>query len=306
MVKIEEFSGCKKYTIQTPCLSVSVMELGAAVTSLCYAGREMVIGHRSTESYRRGTGYVGAVVGRYANRIARGHVCIDGQEYRLTCNEGRNHLHGGKNAFDQQLWQGEVLDETSVRFTLHSPHGDNGYPGSVTARVTYSITGSTLRLVFQGESDAQTLFAPTSHMYFTLGSEESCLETQLQISAESYLPVDDELLPLGAPEPSEGSFDFHRLRPIAQDYDHAFLLTGSPACRALAGDVLLEIRTDFPALQLYTGSGLAAPFTPHQAFALEPEYCPDSPHHPEWGLPLLCPGEVFEKYAEYVFHTVAP
>lgn len=297
-----DFFGYDCYTITDGALSVSILTLGATVVSLRYRGKELALHYDDAAGYLGGTSYAGAIVGRVANRIADSRAALNGREYSLTPNEGKNQLHGGPNAFDRKIWTAEELGENAVRFSCTSPDGENGYPGNLTAAVTYRIEGERLRIDFEGACDADTFFAPTTHLYFTL--TENALDTVLQISADSYLPVDASLLPVGAPAPVDEVFDFRAPRKIGQDYDHCFVLSQQTACVAEGDGVRMTLRTDFPGLQLYTGQALAAPLKPYQGFAIEPEFFPDAPHHPDYPSVVLKGGEVFRKFVEYTFETV--
>lgn len=301
MVQHEMFDGYERYVIASERLRVSVMALGATVTSLRFEGRELTLGYDSAAGYLRGISYIGAIVGRYANRIGGARFSIDGRKYRLTANEKGNQLHGGPEAFDRKVWNAEARGENAVRFTLDSPDGENGYPGALSAAVTYSVDGARLRIDFEGESGADTVFGPTTHMYFNLGGGEDILNTVLRINASGWVEADGELIPTGRVLPAEGDFDFRAPREIGRDFDHCFLLDGPDACAAEAGGVRLELRTDYPALQLYTGSALAAPHRKNQGFAIEPEFVPDSPNRPEFPSSVLRRGERFHRFAEYTF-----
>ena len=173
MVSKQEFSANEKYVICSGNLRVEIADLGATVTGIAFRGRPVLLGYETPEEYLTGSAYLGALVGRYANRIAGAAFHLNGKRYALLKNEGENQLHGGPNAFDKRRWQAEILEENSVRFTLFSPDGDNGFPGNLTASVTYTVSGGTLRLDFEGDSDADTVFAPTSHMYFNLDGAEN-------------------------------------------------------------------------------------------------------------------------------------
>ena len=301
MIKTEDFYGYKEYIIDSGLLRVRVTELGATVTGIELAGRQLLLRYDRPEGYLEGGAYIGALVGRYANRIGGAAFTLNGRRYALAKNEGENQLHGGPNAFDKRRWKGEILDENRVRFSIFSPDGDNGFPGNLTAAVTYSVLGGTLRLDFEGESDADTLFAPTTHMYFNLDGAESVLGTWLQMNCSGWLEVDEELIPTGRICPAAGEFDFSSTRPLERDYDHCFILSDRNACTAAAGGVQMSVETDYPALQLYTGGGLGAPFGKNRGFAVEPEFYPDSPNHPEFPSPVLKAGEHFHKYVEYCF-----
>ena len=301
MVQQTDFFGYEKYTIASAELQVSVITLGATVTSIQFAGRETVLAHQTAQHYFEAEGYVGAIIGRYANRIREATAEIDGKPCHLTPNEGRHHLHGGPDAFDRRRWDAEVLSESAVKFTLFSPHGDNGYPGNLTAAVTYTVTGSSLRIDFEGDCDAPTLYAPTTHIYFNLGSTASILETQLRINADAVVETDGELLPTGRLLPCEGVYDFRRLRPIRQSYDHCFLLNSPQACVAAYGDIGMALETDYPGLQLYTGECLNMDLKSGSGFAVEPAFPPDSPNCATFPSPLLMPGQHYRKYIHYRF-----
>ena len=183
MIQLSDFYGYSMYTISSDTLSVSVMSLGATVTKLAYLGRNVVVSLKTPDDYLQDTSYLGAIVGRYANRIAGGRFPLNGKTVQVEQNEGRNHLHGGSVGFHKRIWAAERLGEQAVRFTLHTPDGDAGYPGALTMHVTYRVEGSRLFLDFEGVSTKDTILAPTTHMYFNLGGTESILGTTLQINA---------------------------------------------------------------------------------------------------------------------------
>lgn len=303
MIKKVDFFGNDKYIIDTGALHLEAVTLGAAVTSLRFRGRETVLRYDSAQGYMDGGAYLCAAIGRYANRIGGAAFVLNGKKYTLAANEGKNQLHGGPRSFDKRRWRAETGDD-SVRFTLFSPDGDNGFPGDLTAAVTYSLRGDALRIDFEGESGADTVFAPTSHLYFNLDGSDSVLDAQLRINASRYLEVDRGLIPTGAILPAEGRFDFRHMRRVAEDYDHCFILDGEDACCVRAGGTELLVRTDFPALQVYTSSALGAPFGEHRGLALEPEFYSDSPNHPEFPSTTLKKGEKFHRRAEYRFSEV--
>lgn len=304
MVECGSFGSYRAFRIVSGELELRVCELGASLLSMKFAGQECVIGYDTPEGYEQGKNFIGMIAGRYANRIARGEVKIDGTSYQLDRNDGNNHLHGGYPGFHRCHWAGEVVGESAVRFTLHSPAGEAGYPGNVTATVTYRIENGAVRLDLTGETDAPTVFAPTTHSYFNLSGKENALDAALCIHAERRLPVDGELIPTGELAAVEGRYDFRTLRPIRGWYDDAFLLDGTHACTVQDNGMEMQIHTDYPALQLYTGEGLTPPHHPGEGFALEPELCPDSPHHPDWAQPLLRPGKQWHKYIEYHFRKI--
>lgn len=297
MIEKEAFGAYEAFRLSRGRLSVTVITLGAAIRSMEFAGRPAALGYERAEDYEQGRDYLGAVVGRYANRIAGARFCLDGRQYRLEPNEGPNQLHGGPESFDKRIWQAELLDEYAVRLSLFSPDGDRGYPGALRAAVTYRLEEDALRLELEGKSGADTVYGPTSHLYLRLGPDVR--RTKLRIRAGRYLPVDKALLPRGEAA-AEGSFDFRTLREIRDDYDHCFLLDGEHACTAVGGGLRVELYTDYPALQLYTGQGLRPPCRPYEGFAVEPEFPPDSPNR----APELCrlkAGEGFHRYMKLCF-----
>lgn len=300
MIEITSFDGVKLFRLVSDELSVSVMEYGATVTDVCWRGKHVGLGYRTVEEYKREPCFVGAAIGRFANRIGGGAFTLGDRRYELSRNEGGNTLHGGADSWDRRLWRGEIVG-SSVRMTLVSPDGDNGFPGNLTATVTYTVTGGELRIDFAGHSDADTVYAPTTHMYFNLNEGGSVFGTEMQIGACGVLEVDEALIPTGRVLPAEGDFDFSVPRPVTRDYDHCFVLDSEQACTATAGGVKLTLTTDFPAMQFYTGAYLTEPFGPNGGFAVEPEFYPDAPNHPDFPSVLLRAGEDFRKYAVFAF-----
>ena len=303
MTEKSSFGEYKQYVLRTDTLELSAMELGATVTSLKYRGREQVLRYDAAEDYLNKVPYICSAIGRYANRIGKSSFTLGGIEYILPANEGRNQLHGGPESFDRRVWRAELVGDSAVRFELDSPDGDNGFPGHLKAAVTYSLCGNSFRIDFEGLSDADTLYSPTSHMYFVLDSSQSCLNTELMINADRYVEVDRELIPTGRLLPADGAFDFRTSRPIGQDYDHCFVLSSTHACTMKSGGQSIELHTDFPAVQIYTASAMTAPFTKNCALAVEPEFFPDGPHQPAFPSTVLKKGEKFHKYAEFRFAT---
>ena len=302
MVTKSEFGGVALYTVEAGELAVSVMTLGATVVSLRYRGRECLPRYDSPEAYPAGGAYLGAMIGRYGNRIGGARFSLNGKEYRLPANEGENQLHGGPDAFNSRVWEAEALDD-AVRFTLFSPDGDNGFPGNLRAAVTYRVAGNVLRLDFEAESDADTVYAPTSHMYFDLSGREDCREAELRINASRYLEVDGGLIPTEVTGVEGTRFDFRTMRRIGESYDHCFVLDGETACVLRDGGVQMTLTTDLPALQVYTAAFFPKPFKPFGAVALEPEADPDSPNRPDFPSTVLRAGERFRRWAEYRFET---
>ena len=185
-------------------LEAEVMTLGAAVLSLRVPDREgrpvdVVLGWNCPAAYEENGGYLGMLVGRYANRIAGSRCVIDGQEFRLTANEGTKQLHGGPKGFGFQLFQPEIVDESTVRFHHTAPDGENGFPGTLRLTATYTLTEEGLRLHYQAETDKPTLCNLTNHSYFNLNGGGSVLNHRLWVDAEHYTPVDADSIPTAYP-----------------------------------------------------------------------------------------------------------
>ena len=231
MITESKMVGCRCFTIENGNLSLTVSEFGATALSLKRDGREMLLGFQSIRGYEQSGAYIGAIVGRWANRIGGAAFELNGRRFELCANEGKNCLHGGNDGkpWNKRLWKGQAESEVRVSFTLLSPDGDNGFPGSLTARVDYTLLPDRVRIDLSGVSDADTYYAPTSHIYFSLG-EENILDAMMQINSSGHLEVDGELIPTGRILPAEGDFDFSSLRRIAGNYDDCFVIDGAPAC----------------------------------------------------------------------------
>ena len=298
MFEKSDFYGYEQYTLSSDTLELSVISLGGAITALRYKGEDTVLHFADAAGYEQNRCYLNALVGRYANRIRGGRVTICGREYQLEQNEGRNQLHGGSQGFHQKIWTLEESRDTSFTLSCFSPDGECGYPGNLRASVSYCLENDSLTLRFRAVCDQDTIFAPTIHSYFAL--TENCLDARLRMNAVAYLPTDDENLPLEA-QSADGEYDFRTLRAIRRDYDHCFLPEGQAEALLVGDRVAIAYRTDFPAMQLYTGAFLEPDFPKNAGFALECEFCPDSPNRSEFISPVLRAGEEFDRFVEYRF-----
>ena len=297
------------------------------------ASREVLLGCASAEQYRQQKSYLGAMVGRYANRIANAHLPYPGGDRKLVASQGVNLLHGGLEGFDKRRWQVQELSSQHVCFTLHSPDGDQGFPGALEVSVSYHLSDDNgVRIEMQASSDALTPVNLTNHAYFNLDAEPGDVRQHvLQVNADFMLPTDQAGIPEDALRRVEAtSFDFRQAKPLHRDflsdsqqqlakgYDHSFLLTslrelaGRPAATLSSADrrLTLELATSLPSMQLYTGNYLAGTpardggeYADYAGVALEPQFLPDSPHHPEWPQPScwLEPGQKFHHWIQYQF-----
>jgi len=325
-------------------MSVAISEYGATLTSVRVPDRrgevgEVTLGHDHVDGYVHHNAYLGSTVGRYANRLRAGRFSIDGQDFQVTQNNNGQHLHGGVHAMHTQVWSAEVLSvsgATAVRFTHVSPAGDEGYPGTLTVAVTYTLPhdANELRIDFAGTTDAPTLCNLTNHAFFNLASKGDILDHTLTIPAERFISTDASLIATGERATVDGTpFDFRHARRIGQDinsehrqlrlaggYDHCFDL-GSPTGLRLAARVTeassgrsLEVLTDAPGIQFYAGNFLDGSitgraerkFSYRHGFCLEPGLFPDSPNQASFhraGYPsgVLRPGEHYRQRMIYRF-----
>jgi aldose 1-epimerase len=331
------------YTVAAEGIEIRAMTYGAIITSLKVpdrAGRfeDVVLGHSALDPYLRNTPYLGAVVGRYANRIAHGRFLLGGIEYRLAANDGPHHLHGGVNGFDRQRWNATEVtsaDGAGVTFTRTSPAGEEHYPGALECSVTYLVTSArTVEFRYAAVSDAPTIVNLTQHTYFNLAGEgsTSVLDHELTLHANYYTPVDRTLIPTGQIASVEGSpFDFRQPRPlrqalaaphpqleIAAGFDHNFILQRSghdlvPAAtlRDPHSGRFLEISTTEPGLQFYAGQLLDGTiqgaygrwFGRHAGLCLETQHFPDTPHHPHFPTVILRAGDRYTSSTRWHFAT---
>lgn len=317
--------GVEQITLSDGPLSCQILTYGGALRGLTVPDREgqfvdVVLGLDTLEDYLAQDKYLGALIGRYANRIGGSRFSLEGIEYPLRANDGSNHLHGGPEGFDKQLWQIKSLTGSSLCLTLTSPDGQEGYPGELTAEVTYTLQDRSLELLYTASSTRTTLCNLTNHAYFNLSGHRSgpISGQHFQLLASRYTPVDSSLIPTGALAPVEGTgMDLRALQPLGErTYDHNWAVSdwdGSlrPAARAWSPDtgISLEVLTTLPGVQFYTGNFLdgcprgkeGAPYAKGWAFCLETQYFPDSPNHPAFPSAALAPGAVYESRTVYRF-----
>lgn len=315
---------------------VRLAEYGAIIASIDVAdsaGRvaDITLGFDSLPEYEHGNDpYFGAVIGRYANRIAKGRFVLDAVEYELAVNDGPNSLHGGARGFDKVLWTGAAAASgAGVRFTYVSQDGEEGYPGTLSCSVVYALNEKNeLSVEYTAETDKATPVNLTNHTYFNLGGHDAgeILGHELQIDADRYTPVGADLIPTGDVVDLTGSaLDFRNLQPtgarideVPGGYDHNYALrepagTMRPAAsvRDPASGRTLQVRTTAPGVQLYTGNFLDGSVTGkggvrydrHNGFCLETQHFPDSPNQPAFPSSILRPGETYRHETVMVFGT---
>lgn len=303
-------------------LELSVLTYGCIIASLGAPDRDgraanVVLGFERLEPYITSP-YFGAIVGRYANRIAHARFTIDGRAHHLSPNEPPNHLHGGFAGFDKRVWEAELSrNGRAVIFRRRSPDGEEGYPGTLDVQVTYSIANCELRTEYDAVADAPTHVNLTQHSYFNLRGSGDVLEHCLAVNASTYLPVDERLIPTGEFAPVANTpFDFqepvaigarlhtpHEQLARGRGYDHNFTLNRADTMLTLAARVTepstgrtLELRTSEPGLQFYSGQVVN-----YRGFCLEPQHYPDSPNRPQFPPTLVRPGERYHSETVYAF-----
>ncbi|MGW4525527.1 aldose epimerase family protein [Amycolatopsis sp. NPDC004378] len=305
-----------RYTLSRPGgLTVRVLDYGGVVQSLEAPDRtgraaNVVLGYPGLDGYVAGNQpgaarvFLGALIGRFANRIAGGAFVLDGVLHRVPANDGKNCLHGGPAGFDTRVWSAAPVPG-GLRLTLVSPDGDQGFPGRLTTEVTYRLDHR-LHITYRATTDAPTVVNLTNHTYWNLAGTGDVSAHWLSIAADRYCPTGPDLIPDGDPVPVEGTpFDFRRGARIGEyGYDHNWVLDdGAPyAARAWepTSGRLLTMRTTEPGLQFYAGGSL-----PHRGagFALEAQHFPDSPNRPDFPTTVLRPGEVYHQETEFELTT---
>jgi aldose 1-epimerase len=319
-------------------MRVAILSFGGIVQSIEVPDRHgqlanVALGFADLDNYVTRNPYFGALIGRFGNRLARARFALDGTEYTLDANPGPSSLHGGLDGFDKRVWQVRGADARRLVLALGSPDGDQGYPGSLSVEVTYSLDDDgALRLDYRATTDRPTVLNLTNHSYFNLAGEGSgsVEDHVVTIHAEAYTPIDATLIPTGAIEPvADTPLDFRRPTPIgerlrtgfeqlvlAQGYDFNFVIDGQPGVLRPAARVehptsgrVLEVLSTEPGLQFYTGNfldgSLVGPtgrvYRQGDAFTLETQHFPDSPNQPTFPSTVLRPGQTFASTTVYRF-----
>ncbi len=322
-------------------VEVDVISYGGIITRLVVPDAQgtpgdIVLGLDSLGEYVASSPYFGAIIGRYGNRIANGRFSLDGTEYQLDINDGENHLHGGSRGFDKLNWKMTPFTTTSsagVTLTLTSPDGDQGYPGTLKATVTYELTDDNrLDLRFGATTDQPTIVNMTHHSYFNLAGSGTILEHELTIPADRFTPVREGLIPTGELRDVAGTpFDFREPQAIGAEidadneqlrlglgYDHNWvikdkaddeLVLAARLTEASSGRAL-EVWSVEPGVQFYSGNfldgtlqGKGITYEYRSGLCIEPQHFPDSPNHPEFPATTLRPGETYETRIQYRFLT---
>jgi aldose 1-epimerase len=320
-------------------MEVRLASYGARVTSIKVPDRtgsaaDVVLGFDTIEPYRSSVKkpYLGVTLGRYAGRIANGHFTLDGVEHVLAKNNGPNHNHGGVTGFDKVVWEAKQL-RNGVQFDYTSPDGEEGYPGTLKARVTYTLTDANELIIdYRATTDRATPVNLSNHSYFNLAGEgsDTVLDHELMIDAEEMLSIDKTSVPNGKIASVAGTpFDFRVPKPVGRDinqtneqlangngYDHTFILSPKKGVKKTAATLYektsgrkLQVFTDQPGLQLYTANFLdgslngksGKPYLKRSSLCLETQHFPDSPNQPQFPNTILRPGEIYQTQTTYQF-----
>ena len=289
--------------------------IGARLMALTYDGVDVVAGNKFDFDLATADPYAGALCGRYAGRISKAQFMLDGAFVKVAPNVKDFQLHGGPENFAIKEWAVEA-DDYSIWFTLNSPDGDQGFPGSLDATAIYKLKDNVLSLEIEATTTKPTVINLTNHAYWNMAGKGSVLDQDLQINAASYLPLTDALLPLGEIRKVEGSkFDFRSLRKIAEGYDTCFCLDGPRGemkhgltLRDPASGRRMEVWTTECAIQMYTAINWNATvpaksgtLQPSQAIAIEPQNYPDAPNHLNFPSAVLRPNETYRNVIEWRF-----
>ncbi|MGA2255506.1 MAG: aldose epimerase family protein [Thermoguttaceae bacterium] len=339
--KLPDGTQIDQYTLSNPNgLKVKIITYGAVITSVetpdrngkiknITLHRDSLADYMEVKDGKPTTPYFGATVGRYGNRIAKGHFTLDGKEYTLATNNGPNALHGGLKGFDKVVWKAEPIETAGtvgVVFTYTSPDGDQGYPGTLKTKVTYSLTDKDeLKMDYEATTDKTTVLNLTNHTYWNLAGAGNgdVLNHELTLNADRFLPVDATLIPLGRLEAVKGTpMDFNSPKTIGKDidkveggYDHCYVLVRKDDGLSLAARVteptsgrVMDVYTTQPAVQFYTGNFLdgtihadGKTYDQHFGLCLETQHYPDSPNQKDFPTTALKPGETYKHSTVHKF-----
>lgn len=323
--------------LQSSELKLGLLNYGARIQNLETRDRQgnfapIVLGFSSFPPYLNSNAYHGAIVGRYANRIADSRIEIDGNLFQLSSNEGQNCLHGGKMGFDRAMWQIASASENEIIFAHHSPDGDQGFPGHLEIRASYRIEEENdLRLSLEAKCDAKTYINLTNHAYFNLAAKGNIENHHLTIAAQEFLTIHSSLIPLEKRSVSRSPFDFRQAKVIGLDlakkepqldlasgFDHFFIVNGERGDLRKAAEMSepssgrkIEVWTSEAGVQFYTGQWLQENVVGHQGqiytryagLCLEAQNFPNAPNRPDFPSAELSPGDIYRHEILYRFRS---
>ncbi len=324
------------FTLSDGASHITVLNLGGIVQSIVVPDKngkptDVVLGYPDVAGYEKNGGYLGALIGRFGNRIGKGKLTIDGTVYDLYCNDRGNHLHGGKEGFNKKIWAHEIEGDELV-LTLHSPDGEENYPGNLDVRVAYTFKNGEWKIRYHAVSDKKTAINLTNHAYFNLNGEGdgSILDNELWIDCDEITPTDPTMIPTGGFRAVKGTpFDFNVPKEIGRDigaadkdllqgngYDHCHVLKNKKGefvtyavAKSRKTGIKMTCGTDMPAVQFYAGNGLnqqgkGGYYGKRAGFCLETQAIPNNVNVPEYaakGSSIYGAGEEYEFTATYLF-----
>jgi aldose 1-epimerase len=339
--KMPDGTAVEVYTLSDGAYEAQIATYGGVVVSLKAPDRngkvgDVVLGFDNLDGYvgnfnGPSNAFFGALIGRYANRIAHGSFMLDGQKYSLPKNNGENTLHGGPHGFNNVVWKAKAI-ANGVELTYLSKDGDAGFPGNLTATVRYTLVKGNLRIEYSATTDKDTVINLTNHSYFNLAGEGDILKHELTLHASRFTPVDAGLIPTGELKNVEATpFDFRKATAVGarigsddpqlhlgHGYDHNWVLDSGGGKLAEAAEVydpssgrVLKVWTDQPGIQFYSGNFLdgtvkgkgGKPYVLHAALCLETQHFPDSPNHPDFPTAELKPGQRYHTVTVYSLST---
>ena len=305
-------------------IEINIITYGGIITSIKVPDKRgkfdnIVLGFNTLDRYLKNNAYLGAIIGRFANRIANATFRLDGIEYKVASNLENNHIHGGNKGFDKVIWDAKTeIEIDKVRLILHylSKNGEENYPGNLNVTVIYSLTNDdALEIEYKATTDKKTIINLTQHSYYNLSGnyKESILGHKVQINANHYLPIDNDSIPTGIiADVVNTPYDFRKIKTIEKGYDHCWVLNKNPqefAAKAYhpSSGRVLEVFTTEPGIQFYTGNFINEKPTeteivemkPYSGFCFETQHFPNSPNEPKFPSVVLNPNETF--YSKTVF-----
>ncbi|HLO53224.1 MAG TPA: aldose epimerase family protein [Saprospiraceae bacterium] len=324
-------------------VKVSITDYGGIIVSVMVPDKsgvmaDVVLGYDSVALYEKNNPYFGAIIGRYGNRIAKGKFSIDGKSYQLATNDNTNHLHGGVKGYDKVMWNVQAVEgeEPALVMTYLSKDMEEGYPGNLENKVTYTLTNeNAIKIDFEATTDKPTIVNMCNHSYFNLnGGQSDILDHSLKIFADKYCAVDKTLIPLvGLAEVANTPFDFRAFKNIGTDinkddiqlknglgYDHCWVLNQKASSGMILAAILqdsvsgrtLTVETTEPGIQFYSGNFLdgtivgkyGVKYNKRSGLCLETQHFPDSPNRPDFPSTLLNPGEKYASTTTYTFGLI--
>jgi len=327
-------------TLNKGFLSCEILTYGAVLRTLVVPDREgkpvdVVLGYDSVKDYETQDGYIGACVGRFANRIAGSRFGLNGREYLLEANDGRNHLHSGSSGFSYRVWNVEEVSESTVRLSVVSEDGDGGYPGRMNVSLTYELSDDGLSMRYEAEADADTICSLTNHSYFNMAGHGAgdIYRQEIMLHAEKYTPSDEESIPTGEIlAVKDTPMDLRNFTEVGANinsdfiqiqqghgYDHNFVIDGkmgqlrpAAALRCKTSGIEMRLETTLPGLQFYSGNFLGegrvgksgSIYRKGSGLCLETQFYPDAPNKPEFPSAVLKVGDKYEHITKLSFAII--